>query len=57
VVLLYNGQTVSPVTTRVQDAARGAGVPVVGVTETLPPGMTFQQWQLSQIRALEHALR
>jgi len=56
-VLLYNAQTVSPVTTRVQDAARGAGVPVVGVTETLPPGMTFQQWQLSQIRALEHALR
>jgi zinc/manganese transport system substrate-binding protein len=56
-VLLYNAQTVSPVTTRIQDAARRAGIPVVGVTETLPPGMTFQQWQLSQISALERALR
>ena len=56
-VLLYNSQTVSPVTTRIQDAAHRAGVPVVGVTETLPHGMTFQQWQLSQIRSLERALR
>lgn len=56
-VLLYNSQTVSPVTTRIQDAARHAGVPVVGVTETLPHGMTFQQWQLSQIKAIERALR
>jgi zinc/manganese transport system substrate-binding protein len=56
-VLLYNAQTVSPVTTRIQEAARRAGVPVVGVTETLPPGMSYQQWQLSQIKALERALR
>jgi zinc/manganese transport system substrate-binding protein len=56
-VLLLNAQTVSPITTRIQDAAHRAGVPVVGVTETLPPGMSFQQWQLSQIQALEHALR
>ena len=36
-VLLYNDQTVSPITIRVRAAARAAGIPVVGVSETLPP--------------------
>jgi zinc/manganese transport system substrate-binding protein len=56
-VLLYNEQAVSPITARVRSAARTAGVPVVGVTETLPPGLTFQQWQLAQARSLREALR
>jgi zinc/manganese transport system substrate-binding protein len=55
-VLLYNSQTVTPITQRVRTAALQAGVPVVGVTETLPPHLTFQQWQLAQARALLHAL-
>lgn len=55
-VLLYNSQTVTPVTERVRTAALHAGIPVVGVTETLPPHRTFQQWQLAQTRALYRAL-
>jgi zinc/manganese transport system substrate-binding protein len=55
-VLLYNSQAVSPITARMRDAARAAGIPVVGVTETLPPNRTFQQWQLEQARALARAL-
>ena len=55
-VLLYNSQAVSPITARLRDAARQAGIPVVPVTETLPPGLTFQQWQLRQARALAAAL-
>ena len=55
-VLLYNSQAVSPITTQIRDAARKAGIPVVAVTETLPAGRTFQQWQLAQARALEAAL-
>jgi zinc/manganese transport system substrate-binding protein len=55
-VLLYNSQAVSPITARLRDAARQAGIPVVPVTETLPPGLTFQQWQLRQARALASAL-
>jgi zinc/manganese transport system substrate-binding protein len=55
-VLLYNRQAVSPITARLRDAARQAGIPVVPVTETLPPGLTFQQWQLRQARALAAAL-
>jgi zinc/manganese transport system substrate-binding protein len=55
-VLLYNSQAASPVTARIEAAARSAGIPVVGVTETLPPGETFQHWQLRQALALERAL-
>jgi zinc/manganese transport system substrate-binding protein len=54
--LLVNTQAVSPVTARMRSAAEAAGVPVVGVTETLPAGETFQAWQLRQARALARAL-
>ena len=55
-MLLYNSQAVSPITQRLREAARAAGVPVVAVSETLPAGRSFQQWQLAQARALEAAL-
>jgi zinc/manganese transport system substrate-binding protein len=55
-VLLYNSQAVSPITARVQAAARAAHIPVVGVSETLPPKLTFQEWQLGQARRLAAAL-
>jgi zinc/manganese transport system substrate-binding protein len=55
-VLLYNSQAVSPITSAVRAAAEHAGIPVIGVTETLPPKLTFQQWQLGQARALAAAL-
>jgi len=56
-ILLYNSQAVSPITARLRDAARRAGIPVVPVTETLPPGLTFQRWQLRQAQALAGALQ
>ena len=36
--------------------ARAAKIPVVGVTETTPPGMSFQKWMLSELDATEKAL-
>jgi zinc/manganese transport system substrate-binding protein len=54
--LLYNRQAVSPITARLQAAARSAAIPVVPVSETLPAHLTFQQWQLAQARALAAAL-
>lgn len=54
--LLYNAQAVTPVTKRLRALAARSGVPVVPVTETLPPGMTFQRWQTNQARALLEAL-
>ena len=56
-VLLYNAQATSPLTQHVRDLARQAGIPIVGVTETLPPSEhTFQDWQLHQVQALLNAL-
>jgi zinc/manganese transport system substrate-binding protein len=55
-VLIYNEQTVSAVTTRLQDAAKTAGIPVVPVTETMPSAVNYQDWMLSQLTALERAL-
>ena len=55
-VLLYNKQAVSPITARIRAAAHAAGIPVVGVTETLPAGTTFQRWQLAETEALRKAL-
>jgi zinc/manganese transport system substrate-binding protein len=54
--LLYNSQAVSPLTARLREEAEKAEVPVVPVSETLPPHLTFQQWQLDQARALAAAL-
>jgi zinc/manganese transport system substrate-binding protein len=54
--LLVNTQAVSPITSRIRSAAVAAGIPVVGVTETLPVRETFQAWQLRQARALARAL-
>jgi len=55
--LLYNAQVTSPTTQRLKDLARSDGVPIVGVTETMPPGAkNFQTWQGDQARALLAAL-
>ena len=55
-VLLYNSQATSPITQHVRDLAGQNKIPVVGVTETLPSGENYQQWQLNQIHKIEAAL-
>src|SRR5579884_3981125 len=57
-VLLYNAQATSPVTEHVKDLARQAGIPVIGVTETLPANEhSYQTWQQDQIDQLLKALQ
>lgn len=57
-VLLYNTQTVSAVTQHMRDLAGQAGIPVVGMSETLPVNEpTYQSWQLHQLDALKNALQ
>jgi zinc/manganese transport system substrate-binding protein len=55
-VLFYNSQTTSALAERMRTIAASAGVPVVGVTETAPQSMTYQQWMLAQLDALARAL-
>jgi zinc/manganese transport system substrate-binding protein len=57
-VLLYNVQTVTPVTAQMRALAKQHGIPVVGVSETMPAhAVTYQGWQESQMVALLHALQ
>jgi zinc/manganese transport system substrate-binding protein len=55
-ILIYNEQTNTPVTTNLENLARSKGIPIVPVTETMPPGKTYQSWMMAQLNALEAAL-
>lgn len=55
-VLIYNLQTVEPVTTQIQALARQDGIPIVGVSETEPLHEDYQTWMMNQLTKLETAL-
>jgi zinc/manganese transport system substrate-binding protein len=56
-VLLYNEQTVTPLTDSLKQLAEGKNIPIVGMTETVsPPDAKFQDWMGAQITALQQAL-
>jgi len=55
-VLVYNSQVSEKLTERLRDIANKAKVPVVGVTETMPPNVSFQDWVLGELDALDKAL-
>lgn len=56
-VLIYNAQVTDSATQHLRDLASRSGIPVVGMSETLPAGAPdFQTWQADQARALLAAL-
>jgi zinc/manganese transport system substrate-binding protein len=56
-VLVYNQQTVTPITSNMKSIAAANNVTVVGVTETIqPPDVTFQVWMNSEYLSLQNAL-
>ncbi len=55
-ILIYNRQTVTPVTTALLGQARARGIPLVPVSETMPPGGTYQSWMLAQMSAIGNGL-
>jgi zinc/manganese transport system substrate-binding protein len=56
-VLVFNVQTSTTVTTNIKALAASHHEPSVGVSETLlPEHVTFQDWQLKQLKSLEAAL-
>ena len=54
--LIYNKQVSSKTAQRLIDIARTAKVPVVAVTETQPAGLSFSDWMLGELDALDKAL-
>jgi zinc/manganese transport system substrate-binding protein len=56
-VLVYNEQTVTPLTLQLKTEAASDGIPIVGVTETIQPtDVPFQTWMNAQLINLQVAL-
>jgi zinc/manganese transport system substrate-binding protein len=56
-VLVYNIQTVTPLTTTIKEEAAQQNIPVIGVSETIqPPTDTFEQWMDEELDTLTNAL-
>ncbi len=56
-VLVFNAQTVTPITTEMKEIAQANNVTVMSVTETIvPPTQTFQVWMGGELDALYVAL-
>ncbi len=54
---VYNQQVTDSVTQEFLDHARAAGIPVVGVYETMPtPGYDYQSWMIAELQALQRAV-
>ena len=56
-VLFYNQQVSNPLTKRMQDLAKTAGIPIVGVDEFVPPHTGYVKWQVETLQALNKALK
>ena len=56
-VLVYNNQTVTRLTSSIEEQASQLGIPIVGITETIQPlNVPFQDWMSLQLIALQNAL-
>ena len=56
-MFVYNQQVTDSLTESFKEAAKRAGIPVVGVYETMPtPGYDYQSWMLAEVQALEKAV-
>jgi zinc/manganese transport system substrate-binding protein len=55
-VFCYNEQVTDALTVSIRDDAKAAGVPVVGVYETMPTGYHYQRWMLAETQAIEAAV-
>jgi zinc/manganese transport system substrate-binding protein len=55
-LLVYNSQAADPIAARMEKLAKASHIPVVGATETEPPGKTYQAWMLSELDAIDRAL-
>jgi zinc/manganese transport system substrate-binding protein len=55
--LVYNEQTVTPLTNSMKQLAADNNIPIVGVTETIqPPDVPFQDWMNAELINLQNAL-
>jgi zinc/manganese transport system substrate-binding protein len=56
-ILFYNSQVTDPTTERIRKIAEDAGIPIVGVTETQPPGeKSYVGWIQHELDSVQAAL-
>jgi len=55
-LLVYNAQASDPIAEHMMKLAKASDIPVVGASETEPPGLTYQAWMQSELDAVDHAL-
>ena len=56
-VFCYNQQVTDSLTDSIRQTALAAGVPVVGVYETMPvPGYDYQSWMVAEVNAIQKAV-
>ena len=55
-VMFYNKQASDKIVQHLVDLARASNIPVVGVTETCPPGLSYRDWMLDELGETETAL-
>jgi zinc/manganese transport system substrate-binding protein len=55
-VLFYNKQAANKIVQHLVGLAHAGKIPVVGVTETAPPDLSYQAWMLGQLGDTEKAL-
>jgi zinc/manganese transport system substrate-binding protein len=55
-VMFYNKQASNKIVQHLVALARAANIPVVGVTETAPPDLSYQDWMLGELNETEKAL-
>jgi zinc/manganese transport system substrate-binding protein len=55
-VMFFNKQASDKAVERLVALARKSRIPVVGITETQPAGLSYQQWMLNELNDTERAL-
>lgn len=55
-LLVDNAQASDPIALRMEKLAKASNVPVVGASETEPPGKTYQAWMMGELDAVDRAL-
>lgn len=55
-LLAYNNQASDAMARRMVELAHKSHIPVIAVTETEPPGKTYQAWLMDELDAVERAL-
>jgi zinc/manganese transport system substrate-binding protein len=54
--LIYNNQVTDDMTEKLKALAQQSDIGIVGVTETLPAGQTYQSWMMDELTRLDKAM-